>query len=158
MNIGLLRRPISIYLDRRRSTISWYFERTASIRPVLLLESRQLMSKLIWFPRIHDFLALLKILEITSPSPSKQQMRNISFVLFEWDVISLQVSNMIKPAPGSVRVTFLSPPLWLCVFSSISHVWIRDLLTDIHMTCNMKWRETSIEASRISEKDINCHK
>ena len=76
--------------------ISWYFESTARIRPVLLLESRQLMSKLIWFPRIHDFLALLKILEITSASPSKQQMRNISFVLLVLDVISLRDTNMIN--------------------------------------------------------------
>ena len=41
------------------------------------------MSKLVWFPRIHDFRVLLKILVITSASPSKQQIRNISFVLLE---------------------------------------------------------------------------
>ena len=63
--------------------MSWDFESTASIRPVLQLESRQLMSKLMWFPRIHDFRVLLKILVITSASPSKQQIRNISFVLLE---------------------------------------------------------------------------
>ena len=80
-----------------------------------MLESRQLMSKFVWFPRIHDFLALLKILEITSTSPSKQQMRNISFVLLVLDVISLRVTNMIKPAPGTVSDILISSALTLFV-------------------------------------------
>ena len=111
--------------------ISWYFESTARIRPVLLLESRQLMSKLIWFPRIHDFLALLKILEITSASPSKQQMRNISFVLLVLDVISLRVTNMIY----STRFSELRS--YLLYFDSVclAQVWIRDLLTETYVTC-----------------------